>query len=99
MMPPNISTMSDEAAERAHLKRLGRCFLAVLLPDMEPVILAELQQLLGVMEAWRGEVLDMLQYSHMFAPDAAGQSISFYPALSCIRFVYLVCFDFSNRKC
>jgi hypothetical protein len=58
MIPPDISTIRDEAAYRAHLKRVGHCFSVSLLPDMEPVIWAELQQLLGVMEARRGEVVN-----------------------------------------
>ncbi len=72
MIPPDISTIRDEAAYCAHLKRAGHCFSVSLLPDMEPVIWAELQQLLGAMEARRGEVVDMLHYFRMFALDAAG---------------------------
>ncbi len=69
---PCVSNIRDEAAHRARLRRVGHCFSAALLPDMEPGIRDQLEVLLNALDERRGKVVDMVWWFRMFALDVTG---------------------------
>ncbi len=79
---PNVSTMRDEAEHRARVRRIGHSFSTALLPDMEPIMRAEIAHLLRQLEDTRGAEVDAL---HMFRSLALDVTGILYSHLFCRR--------------
>ncbi len=80
---PGVSSIRDEAAHRARLRRVGHSFSVALLPDMEPAIMEELGHMLDALEARQGGAVDMLHFFRMFSLDVSRLALPLVHILHC----------------
>ncbi len=66
--------MRDEAEHRERARRIAHVFAPSLLMDMQPLMRAEVANLVHALEARRGAVVDVLYWSRMVALDIVGKS-------------------------